>query len=403
LGALTIAFDTTIVGALALPWVLLIIHLFFFEGENHAQDALDWVKKRELQTIAGVLLFAMAFTLGSAVSRIAQDFFNDDDLRIPGIFRMTTTEDRIIARVYCESDENLSLLSEASNPVLADKLRAFQSQKSNCCSAEENQQPEMANGVKTKKRATQAHKTKTCIAENKDAKIAATGSNPEISTSPSQPAQCPCEWIVNGIGRTAYQQHSADESDLISNVRDIFGLEENGLLLKGEDATLRLRQLHDQIMVLRGATFNGIVTFSFCLFAWGVRERRVKSRPVLRWALAFVPVIFLLLAGEAFYHHLQEREAAEPPYMEFSLLVIGLAGAVLLWRSRPLFSSGKSRADAADERDSLCSWRWGAVSLLFAMLSLAGILGWWATEVIYAKQVIYSYDSLSKAETKANQ
>jgi hypothetical protein len=191
LGALTIAFDTTIVGALALPWVLLIIHLFFFEGENHAQDVLDWVKKRELQTIAGVLLFAMAFTLGSAVSRIAQDFFNDDDLRIPGIFRMTTTEDRIIARVYCESDENLSLLSEASNPVLADKLRAFQSQKSNCCSAEENQQPEMANGVKTKKRATQAHKTKTCIAENKDAKIAATGSNPEISTSPSQPAQCP--------------------------------------------------------------------------------------------------------------------------------------------------------------------------------------------------------------------
>ena len=34
MGALTIAFDTTIVGALALPWVLLIVHLFFLPGED---------------------------------------------------------------------------------------------------------------------------------------------------------------------------------------------------------------------------------------------------------------------------------------------------------------------------------------------------------------------------------
>jgi hypothetical protein len=34
MGALTIAFDTTIVGALALPWVVLMVHLFFFRGER---------------------------------------------------------------------------------------------------------------------------------------------------------------------------------------------------------------------------------------------------------------------------------------------------------------------------------------------------------------------------------
>jgi hypothetical protein len=34
MGALTIAFDTTIIGALALPWVVLVIHLFFLSGES---------------------------------------------------------------------------------------------------------------------------------------------------------------------------------------------------------------------------------------------------------------------------------------------------------------------------------------------------------------------------------
>jgi hypothetical protein len=45
-GALSIAFDTTIVGALALPWVLLIIHLFFLEGENRLEGILTWLKSR---------------------------------------------------------------------------------------------------------------------------------------------------------------------------------------------------------------------------------------------------------------------------------------------------------------------------------------------------------------------
>jgi len=49
--------------------------------------------------VAGVLLFAMAYFLGSAVSRIAQDFFNDDDLG------MRVTEDNIRGSVYCQPSE----------------------------------------------------------------------------------------------------------------------------------------------------------------------------------------------------------------------------------------------------------------------------------------------------------
>jgi hypothetical protein len=82
MGAFSIAFDIIIVGALALPWVLLVIHVFFSANESSLKKLLDWVKDQNQPAVAGVLLFAMTYSLGSAVSRIAQDFFDDDDLHI---------------------------------------------------------------------------------------------------------------------------------------------------------------------------------------------------------------------------------------------------------------------------------------------------------------------------------
>jgi hypothetical protein len=72
MGALTIAFDITIVRALALPWIVLLIHLFCFEGENRIGSFLGWLKEQEQPAAVGALLFGMAYTLGSAVSRVAQ-------------------------------------------------------------------------------------------------------------------------------------------------------------------------------------------------------------------------------------------------------------------------------------------------------------------------------------------
>ena len=62
MGALTIAFDITIVGALALPWVLLVVHLFFFRGERNIVALLRWVRKQNQPAVAGVLLFAWSMT-----------------------------------------------------------------------------------------------------------------------------------------------------------------------------------------------------------------------------------------------------------------------------------------------------------------------------------------------------
>ncbi len=359
MGAFTIAFDTTIVGALALPWVLLLLHLFLFEDEDGLLARLqkqNWGNNQGLAAVAGVLLFAMSYTLGSAVSRIAQDFFNDDDLRIPRLLRMAMTEDRIIASVYCDTDHNL--LSAAGNPLLAAKIDRFQCLKSNCSKPDQPGAPSNASR-----------------------------GSAESNVSPLGPAEGLCQRIMSGSGRYLYDENRGKESQLIKAARDIFGLQENWLLLKGEDDTLRLRQLHDQIMVLRGTTFNGLLALTFCLFAWGARLRREKPRSVWRWLLALIPAALLFLAADAFYHHVQERSLGEPPYMEFSLFVLGFVGALLLWFPRSL-SAGTAK------KDWIARWDW-VLSLVFAVLLVAGVLGWWSTEVLYAQQVIYSYGSQS--------
>jgi hypothetical protein len=53
-----------------------------FIDESRIEDITRWVKGQGLTTVAGVLLFALAYALGSGVSRIATDFLNDDDLRL---------------------------------------------------------------------------------------------------------------------------------------------------------------------------------------------------------------------------------------------------------------------------------------------------------------------------------
>ena len=340
MGALTIAFDTTIVGALALPWVLIVMQLFFFDGENRLEDALDWVKGKEQQAAAGVLLFAMTYTLGSAVSRTAKDFFNDDDLRTQvgrEMLRVGVTEDRIVASVYCEVKDSHLLLTETDNPAIAEKIATFQTQ--------------------------------------------------------ATPAGC-----GRALRWTEWRKHEETDDYLIGTARDLFSLQENGLLLKGEDATLRLRQLHDQIMVLRGAGFNAVVGFSLCVFALGAKLRAEKPRSWVRMALLPVPAIYFVVALIATVNHFSERAPTDPPYMEFTIFLLALVGGWLVWKPPSRKSADQAQAMETDEgkEEKKCVWRiehWSSLVVFSAVLTTAAVLGWWSTEVLYAQQVIYSYDS----------
>src|SRR5260370_27937460 len=134
MGAFIIAFDTIIVGTLALTWVLLVIHLFFSNTELRLGKLLEWVGKQNQPALAGVLLFAMAYSLGSAVSRIAQDFFDDDDLHFRVshyLFRAGVTESSIRTDVSCRTLQRAPDTPKPGDPIAA-KRETFKNNDPNC-------------------------------------------------------------------------------------------------------------------------------------------------------------------------------------------------------------------------------------------------------------------------------
>jgi hypothetical protein len=326
MGALSIAFDTIIVGALALPWVLLVIHLFFSDNESRIGNLLEWVSQQNQPAVAGVLLFATAFSLGSAVSRIAQDFFDDGDLHIQVssyLFQIGVTETSIRTDVYCQTLQR-GVVAEKPGEPSTGKREHFRENDSNC--------------------------------------------------------DYTARWIVR-------KTHDwIDKQQILA--ADLFHVQEAALQLKGTDATERMRQFHDQIMVLRGATFDALIAFSLSLF-WC----SAKFRSRLRWA---VLLLYLVPGGIALFNHFRERAASDPPYMEFTLLSLAAAGWYILWQRR---AKNKSVAEELEAQSTRVEAR-AAYFALALFLTAAGFLGWWATQVLYDQQVIYSYRALSEAPAK---
>jgi len=326
MGAFSIAFDTIIVGALALPWVLLVLHLFFSSNESTVESLLEWVNKQNQPAVAGVLLFAMAYSLGSAVSRIAQDFFDDGDLHVQisrYLFQIGVTETSIRTDVYCQTLQRGVAAQRPGEPS-SDKREHFRANDSNC--------------------------------------------------------QYTARWIVP-------KTHDwISEQQTLAN--DMFHVQEAALLLKGTDATERLRQFHDQIMVLRGATFDGLIAFALLLFWWSA-----KFHSRLRWAVLLLYLVPGLIAS---FNHFRERAASDPPYMEFTLLATAVAGWYVLWQRR---AQGMSLPVVSGAPPARVEARI-AYLVLALFLTVAGFLGWWATQVLYDQQVIYSYRALSEAPAK---
>jgi hypothetical protein len=383
MGALTIAFDITVVGALALPWVVLVVHLFFFDGENRIDQALRWIKDQQAQAVAGVLLFAMTYTLGSAVSRIAQDCFNDDDLHIRifglSIVRDVVTENRILTRVYCESDSKFLLPEEKSNLALAEKIKQFREQSSLCTQAH-------APWVRVKdKEGDQTNGAQPVAAQATT--VAASAASPSKTNENQSNENRASENKLNEEDR----QRLAEER-FIKSAADILGLQENALMEKGQDYSVRLRQLHDQVMVLRGAAFNGVLGLSLSLFAWEAVLRRKKSGAWVRWAFWAAPAFYVFVGVLATRHHFANGFPSDPPYMEFTLFLLAAVGAWSL--IRPLAPANKGGEQKETTASScLQEKHWLRIILLSAALTIGAFLGWWSTEMLYAQQVIYSYDT----------
>lgn len=359
MGALSIAFDIIIVGALALPWLLLVVRLFFSDDEHTLEKHLAWVKNQQQPALAGVLLFAMTYSLGSAVSRIAQDFFDDDDLYIHAshyLFRVGVTESSIRANVFCNAFKG------AETPASGEPSTAKQEPSK---TPPEPVDPTAAKHQKFKENNPDCQYTGRWIVQTYDP-----DTQERILVSRNAQEYVTAKWINR-------QEELA---------RDIFQYQEAAVLLQGTDATERLRQYHDQIMVLRGAAFNSLIAFSLCLFWWSS-----QSLPGLGWAASF---FYAFLGFLALSHHLSETPLADPPYMEFTLLVLMGAGWYTLGRYAPKRKRGEPKSAAPKGR-----MQTGYIGLA-AFLMVAASLGWWATQVLYDQQVISSYQALTQEPAK---
>jgi len=372
MGAITIAFDTIIAGALALPWLLLVVHLFFPHGEQHVSELPKRMKEINQPAALAVILFALTYLIGSAVSRTAQDFSNDDDLHLSvtdfpwhpehrywkGDAGRTEGAATVRSQAAIEATPEAAATGAASKQHLILRVGMIENRVLAAVYCDKGNLPHP-------KRLT------TDLAARIQDFVAHQDACEETT-----------RWHV-WFDKDQYEQ----EAHLTDDAENIFGYQESALLLQGEDATLRLRQLHDQVMVLRSASFNGLIAGALCLFAWGARLRRERPRSVLRWLAAALPAVICLVALVTVSHHFEERPLSEPPYMEFSLFVLAGGGAWLLWLCPAQPAGGQA------EHWAPCR-RWLAFSILSILLAVTAALAWWSSEVAYSQQVIYAYDAL---------
>jgi hypothetical protein len=146
-------------------------------------------------------------------------------------------------------------------------------------------------------------------------------------------------------------------------VHALFELQESALQQRGSDKTTVLDQLRSQSSVLRGAAFNGFVTFVLCLF--GLGANRTGRRP-LWWGAAAA-----LIGSAAFAMFRHSWRVNDPPIMEFTLMIVGVTGGFALWHGAP-------------------PRRYGLWLLLSALLTGIAIFAWWWTEVLYDQLVLHS-------------
>ncbi len=159
-----------------------------------------------------------------------------------------------------------------------------------------------------------------------------------------------------------------------------FQLIETRILSQGSDRTERLRQLHERIVVLRGAVFSGVSLFLICLFGF-IAPKNGNSFPWKRRVSGTLVAIWLtLFSAINGLEDLTHFQVSDIPVLEGLLGVITLFGGYLVYygvKARPYLGR-----------------RIVLVAGFFAALSYGG---WMWSEIIYDQQVINSYAVMESA------
>jgi hypothetical protein len=308
---------------------------------------LSVVPDQARDAVAVALTIAIGYLAGSAVSRVSRNFFNDE------LWGSAPTEEQIRSGVYYDEYCTVNVLAFLAAPTEFTGTDHPQLPPSLCVQA--------AAATNASQRMNMCIDP-TKILEDKDnaAQAKDHGTNAKL---PAKSSSCPAKQFRWG--------------DLVD---EMFSLQESTLLLRGEDKVDRLKQYYDQISILRGAAFNGVMLFAVCAFGICARVRvRLSGRRYLK-EIALSPTIALIFVGlERLVGHLmnsQDRLYTDPPLAELVLLLLGAVGVFIVLRTREGLHL------------PACAM---AIGLIIVSLG-----GWWWTEVMYDLLVIHSVPVLAK-------
>jgi hypothetical protein len=296
LDAVKFAFEILIVGALALPWLATVRRMLFSPNPAASPPSyLSALPRGSRSTVAIAMVLAFGYVVGSAVSRVSRDLFNDESLRrIP-------TEDKIRDGVYQDEYCSQDLLDmDKYLPFFDNYPLSGKSRLSN--------EP----SVSEKNALSEMH-------------------------SKLQRAFCP------GRGDT--------REKLDARIKEMFSLQEGELLLQGEDKVGRLKQYYDQITVLRGAALNGFILFLVCAFGCcGNLRGYWQDRRILK-GLTILPAALVTLYGSVqLWFHLHDRiqnHYSDPPLAEFVLILLGVFGLYVTLKAEKVPSYSRTCLVAA--------------------------------------------------------
>jgi hypothetical protein len=380
LDALKFAFEIFVVGALALPWLAVLGRIFPSDDESSFSFYLSPVPKSARSAVTVAVVVAFGYLLGSAISRISRNFFNDE------LWKKVPTEhlirDAVYMDVYCKEH----LVKDMYMPFAADLPkpdRAGSGKNFGLCPKE----------IPIAKRdsAIGPGLTPTQIAE--------LTSNPDgegvYQMTRDDETYVPVPYSkVTDASKGGYhakagepERYANDQmSQFPERVLALFRLQEGKLLLQGQDKVDRLKQFFDQITILRGAAFNGFVLLVVCAFGiCGNLKVRWSGRPVVKFA-AYLPACAMILASCYWFHvHLGGKAFAHdpnaiynhPPLTEFVFLLLGLLGALIVFKAREIRPHFRT-------------------FVLAAVVTLISFGGWWWTEIMYDTLVIHSWPTMGQ-------
>lgn len=313
--ALKFAFDTLIIGALALPWLAVLLRLYFLppiDGNAEAQWPLvSALPEHARDAVLSVAILSLGYFLGAAVSRISDDFLGDDDMwSLP-------TEPSIREDVYYH--EYCDIQGVVAAMTLPNQL-----------------------------------------------------GKAEVSFCPP----------MDPISKERASREAGWNKKWSDAITQFFRLEEGKLLLQGDEKTSRLRELHDQIVILRGATLNGMVLSTLCFFGFCVSFRS-GSRNWRNFGLTHAAAVALMLYGGysvySHFHNLGSEPDSfrDPPLAEALMILVGMAGLL-----------AKARVDSR--------WKYARGCGLSFALTIMAYGAWWWTEVMYNQGVIHAYPTLGQ-------